>query len=147
MGPFFVLAHADFRNTQYLGSSTSPDVSIALAQAGSLQIELIQQHDDEPSPYGGSSGVGATVHHLGMVSRDLDADLDRYAGRGVPTVFRGELGTARFAYLDTRPSIGCMTELVEPDPTMRGLFDTMNREAANWDGANPIRYVDPGRTP
>jgi methylmalonyl-CoA/ethylmalonyl-CoA epimerase len=48
-GPFFVNAHAGVENTRYRGEPMAIDFSGALAQAGPMQIELIQQHSDTPS--------------------------------------------------------------------------------------------------
>ena len=49
VGPFYYLEHVIIENFQYNGAPTSADMSVALANSGSLQIELIQQRNDEPS--------------------------------------------------------------------------------------------------
>ena len=52
VGPFFIKRRITFSNFIYRGKpSASPSVSIALANSGYVQIELIQQHDDAPSIY------------------------------------------------------------------------------------------------
>ena len=52
IGPFFIKRQITFSQYCYRGSQgPSPSVSIALSNSGSLQIELIQQHDDIPSIY------------------------------------------------------------------------------------------------
>lgn len=52
IGPFFIKRKITFSNYIYRGEkSISPTVSIALANSGHLQVELIQQHDDVPSIY------------------------------------------------------------------------------------------------
>lgn len=52
IGPFFIKRKITFSHYIYRGkASASPVVSIALANSGFLQIELIQQHDDVPSIY------------------------------------------------------------------------------------------------
>lgn len=52
VGPFFIKRKIEFSNFIYRGkSSKSPVISIALANSGFVQIELIQQHDDTPSIY------------------------------------------------------------------------------------------------
>lgn len=52
IGPFFIKRDITFIDYKYRGApATSPRISIALANSGQLQIELIAQHDDTPSIY------------------------------------------------------------------------------------------------
>lgn len=52
VGPFFVKRKIEFADYIYRGKvSKSPRISIALANSGYIQIELIEQHDDAPSIY------------------------------------------------------------------------------------------------
>ncbi|MES2824892.1 MAG: VOC family protein [Pseudomonadota bacterium] len=52
VGPFFIKRKIEFSNYIYRGQSTkSPQISIALANSGFIQIELIEQHDNTPSIY------------------------------------------------------------------------------------------------
>ncbi len=46
VGPWFYTAHAPIQDFMYRGTRSDPDVAIALANSGPLQIELIQQHND-----------------------------------------------------------------------------------------------------
>lgn len=50
IGPFFIKRSITFNDFLYRGNQCpSPITSIALANSGYIQIELIQQHDDTPS--------------------------------------------------------------------------------------------------
>ena len=52
IGPFFIKRAISFDHFVYRGTpSPSPTVSIALANSGYIQIELIQQHDQNNSIY------------------------------------------------------------------------------------------------
>ena len=52
IGPFFIKREIQFKDYEYRGKKGfSPTVSIALANSGFLQIELIAQHDDVASIY------------------------------------------------------------------------------------------------
>ncbi|MGI9246788.1 MAG: VOC family protein, partial [Steroidobacteraceae bacterium] len=51
VGPFMVLRHCQVTNLLHRGRPTTCDFDVAIAQSGTLQIELIQQHDDLPSVY------------------------------------------------------------------------------------------------
>ncbi len=62
VGPFFYLERAPIENFRYYGERSEMVASIALANSGPLQIELIQQRNDAPSMYrdflaGGHEGL------------------------------------------------------------------------------------------
>ena len=48
IGPWFYIEHLPVTDFQYKGQPSPVDVSIALANSGPLQAELIQQHNDAP---------------------------------------------------------------------------------------------------
>ena len=51
VGPFYLFEHCPLRNQRYRGNPSNVDVTLALGNSGALQIELIVQHNDEPSVY------------------------------------------------------------------------------------------------
>lgn len=52
IGPFFIKREIQFEDFFYRGKAAqSPTTSIALANSGFIQIELVQQHCDTPSIY------------------------------------------------------------------------------------------------
>src|SRR5919108_4546265 len=51
VGPWFYIDHLPVADFQYKGQPSAVDVSLALANSGPLQIELIQQRNDAPSLY------------------------------------------------------------------------------------------------
>ena len=51
IGPFFYFERVPIDDFRYRGSPSPLEASIALANSGSLQIELIQQRNDAPSMY------------------------------------------------------------------------------------------------
>src|SRR6516225_2608855 len=70
VGPFHVLP---VMNTacSYRGTPSSMKLQVAVAQAGPVQIELIQQHDDSPSIMREAVGEGRSVfHQLCTVTKD-----------------------------------------------------------------------------
>ena len=142
VGPFFVASHARAENVLYRGSTIELDTSVALTQAGVMQIELIQQHNDGPSAYRDSVPAGQdAMHHMGAITDDFDAELARYRQAGVAVPYEVTFGGIRVAYFDTRPAIGCMTELVERHPAYEGLSAMIAEAAADWDGTDPIRQI------
>ena len=51
VGPWFYIEQLPVPDFQYKGQPSPVDVSLALANSGTLQIELIQQRNDAPSMY------------------------------------------------------------------------------------------------
>jgi len=51
VGPWFYIDHLPVADFQYKGQPSPVDISLALANSGTLQIELIQQRNDAPSLY------------------------------------------------------------------------------------------------
>jgi hypothetical protein len=142
VGPFYVVRHAQISDYQYRGTPAELDFSVAMAQAGAIQIELIQQHDGRPSHYRDSYAPGESgFHHMCRFTADIDTDIAALGAMGSAVACRARSGDMRFAYVDTRHTIGCMTELIEDRASIRGLFDLVARGAEDWDGRDPIREV------
>ncbi len=140
VGPFFVVERVEFAELRYRGESTSIDMSVAIAYAGELQIELVQQHDDTPSIYTDFLGSNAPgLQHVGALTDDLDRALDANALRSKIVQDGITAAGQRFAYVDTVLHNGTMLEIVETDAGMLKAFDYMKNAARNWDGKEPIR--------
>jgi hypothetical protein len=141
-GPFYVFRHAQVQDFHYRGSPAELDFSVALAQAGPIQIEFIQQHDDRPSQYRDSFGPGQSgFHHMCRYTNDFDADLANLADKGIAVAGQGVSGDMKFAYVDTRPTLGFMTEIIEDRASIRDLFEMVSSAAIGWDGRDPIRTL------
>ena len=142
VGPFFTLRHFAASNIRYRGRPGTMDVSLAVAQSDGIQVELIQQHCDSPSPYREVYAPGQEgFHHLAHIVPDLDAAVAHYAARGIEVVISAEVGAIRYAYVDTRATLGQMTELVGDHPDVRGLFKVVADAAVGWDGRDPVRAL------
>lgn len=143
IGPFFVGAHigAMITDTTYRGRPTDIDISAAIAYSGSIQIELIQQHGDAPSPYREVYPVGeGGIHHMQAFVEDVDARCRVYEKHGFEVVMTGAVGgLTPVAYVDTRPLTGCMTELMSWEGPAVHMFDALVAVADKWDGADPVR--------
>ena len=126
---------------RYRAAPTTVDVSIAMAFTGSMCVELIQQHDDQPSVYLESiSTSGYGFHHCGIGTRNFDSLLAKYVALGHEAVFTDrEPGGARIAYLSSADSLSGMTELIELTEGVEAMFERFRRAAVNWDGEDPLR--------
>lgn len=140
-GPFFVNPHAVVDRARYRGGPAGHDYTVALAQSGDTQIELIVQHDAIPSIYNeaGDPGPAGTFHHMACFVADAEAEFARYAAMGAPLAFDGWFGTMRMGYVDTRAQIGCMIELLQHDAAVERIFDHVRQASIGWDGADPVR--------
>ena len=140
-GPFFALRRITIEDFEYRGvRGHAHDISVAMAQAGPVMIELIQQHNDEPSAYRDSFPEGSSgLHHLCSFTQDFDGELERLRLGGYPVAHRGRFGDIRLAYVDTREALGFMIEYVDDSAEIRAMYATVAAAAVDWDGTNPIR--------
>jgi hypothetical protein len=140
IGPFYLLTHIPVEETRYRGEPATIDFSVAIAQAGDLQIELVSQQSSGPSAYRDLIAAGKSgFHHFALYCMDYDADFESYVAQGFRPAFEGKFAGKRFCYVDTSAAIGCMVELVEDSPVQREFFGKIADAARNWDGRHPIR--------
>ena len=151
IGPFFRLDHARPDNYRYAGvlQEEGPDLTIALAYSGDLQIELIQQNDDTPSLYKEFlTEADAGLHHWCFFTNSYSADYQCAIDRGLSIGHEGSFGDdTRFAYFRTDPRVGTMCELAELAPATSGLFDALRKAARDWDGKNALFGNADGSSP
>src|SRR5690349_11330947 len=115
VGPFFALPNSTFQSHRYKGQESSPEIRIALANSGDLQIELIQQVNAAPSPYVDFLKDGKPgLHHLSVWSRNYDADVARYDAMGLTRLSEGKLNDGPgFIYYDTGYHDGSVMEVLD----------------------------------
>jgi methylmalonyl-CoA/ethylmalonyl-CoA epimerase len=143
IGPFFEARHNDaFTKMLYRGEPSRLDIRMAITYVNGIQFELIQPMSTEPNCYNDVYAKGEEgFHHMCCWSHDLEGDIAYYAGLGCDAVNIGELGgTTKFAYIDTRPLLGCMMELMQYDAGLSAYFEFIHTEVKNWDGiTDPVR--------
>jgi catechol 2,3-dioxygenase-like lactoylglutathione lyase family enzyme len=143
LGPFFVGTHVGgmFTELNHRGVPAEVDISCAIAQAGPVQIELIKQHGSAPSPYRDVFAEGESgLHHICSLVDDVEAECRKYESLGFEIVLTGTVGgQTPVAYADTRPMIGCMTELMGRQGLAAQMFVAAAKAAADWDGTDPVR--------
>jgi len=141
VGPWFYNPHVPISNYTYEGQAYEPHNSVALANSGAVQVELIQTRNDVPSMYRDFLLQGRTgLQHVAYWTQDYDADLDRLLAQGFRPVMGGEVGeNGRFVYFDTEYHPGTVIELSEVAGPKGKLFDMIRAAADGWDGSDPIR--------
>ena len=148
VGPFHVIRPRP-RTYEYRSRSATIHMQYAVAQAGPIQIELIQQLCDSPSVYRDLfPRGGAGVHHICTVTRRYDARLRHYTQLGYVAAESQNAGR-RVAYIDTSADFGLMTELVEASAEFTSLLAAISAAGQSWTGEDPIRILtrDGYRTP
>ena len=143
VGPFYLLEHVAFGPAWLRGAPLRFDISVAIAQWGEVQVELIVQHDAAPSIYTefiAAHGYG--LQHVGVLTEDLDAQTARLRALGVePVQWGATVAGMRFAYLNSDQHPGGMIELIERGPALDAFFAKVRAAARDWDGTRPLRKV------
>ncbi len=142
VGPWYYNPRVPIRNYHYRGERHEPHNSVALANAGSLQIELLQPRNDVPSMYRDFLRAGHQgVQHVAYWTEAFDADLARAQAAGFTVCMGGEVGeNGRFVYFEDRSSLpGTTIELSEVAGPKGRLFKLIREAAAGWDGSDPVR--------
>lgn len=148
VGPWFYKENVGSTEFSYYGKpSRIPKVSIALANSGDLQIELVQQRDDAPSLYLDTlarNGEGAqhlaywTEHRFEEICAQLKAlgYIEGHAGR---------MGTTRgpYAYFVHPDVPSLMIEVSDSSGGKTAYFKQVREAALDWDGKDPIRRIGP----
>lgn len=143
MGPWFYADAYDVQDAVYHGQPTDMRMGLALAFSGHMCFELIQMLDDKPSVYRDIvSKRGYGFHHLGMATRDYEADVARYRAMGYEVAFGGRTKRGiRFAYLDTSDHLPGMLELIEFNEHQDRFYGGIHQASLGWDGSDPFRRI------
>lgn len=135
VGPFLVNRHISIVDPLYRGAPGSVDFSTAIAQAGPVQVELVEQHDRNPSCYRDSVPEGEEgLHHVAVMPDDYEAEVRRYTQQGFVIASSGSFAGVRFCYVDCRSALGHMVEILESGRAISKFFAAIRKAADDWDG-------------
>lgn len=142
IGPWYYNPKVPIENYTFRGERHEPHNSVALANSGGLQLELLQTRNDVPSMYREFKEAGLTgVQHVAYWTESFDEDLARAEARGYRVCMGGEVGVdGRFVYFETdlrHP--GTVIELSEVAGPKGRLFKLIREAAVGWDGSDPVR--------
>jgi hypothetical protein len=144
VGPWFTMREFPQQNGDYRGRLCEPVLTIAFANSGPLQLELIQQHDDGPSIYREFLDAGREgFHHLAWWTEDFPATMKAAEAAGWPVAQSGDgNGVAHFAYFELDGATSTVVELMELNDATRFLATTVAEGASAWDGVtDPVRSL------
>jgi hypothetical protein len=146
VGPFFYLQGHSSGGATYRGAPTDMRISLAFAQSGPMQIELVQQLNDAPSLFRSFLDAGGEgLQHLAFWTLSFDEDMARYRDAGYAVVQTGGLGGSnnRNAFLDSGDN-DLAIEISEISGTKGAFFRQIAEAADGWDGSDPIRKITAG---
>lgn len=146
VGPWYYKEEVVSTEFRYHGQpSPLPQLSIALANSGELQIELVQQRNDVPSLYRDTlARNGEVAQHLAYWTRDhFDAYCAQLLERGYVEGHAGRMGAqrGRYAYFVHADHPSAMVEISESTGGKAEYFEEIRLASLGWDGSEPIRRV------
>jgi hypothetical protein len=150
VGPFHIMPRVQ-TSCRYRGTDSQVDIQIAVAQAGPVQIELIEDHTDGPSIFRdlrnthGPSGF----HQICTVTRRYDEAIAHYGSQGYELAYESPSPGQRVAFFDTVEDFGFFAEVVEEKASFQANLSKISLICADWDGTDPLRILtrDGYRTP
>jgi len=141
VGPFHVLPPVEVSCT-YRGTESALDMQIAVAQAGPVQIELIEQRCDRPSVFRDLFAKAESgFHQLCTVTPDYEGKKAHFVQLGYELASEIVANGSRLSYFDTVRDFGFFTEVVEETPEFLHQLGAISRTCAEWDGTDPVRLL------
>ncbi len=143
VGPWFLLPSFGAPDHIYRGRPNTANVAIAMSFAGSMNIELLQPLDDEPSVYKETvDKVGYGFHHFGVAidGDEIEAEVERRIAKGEVLAHRAPVPTGgRVAYFEGGAGAPGFVELIPATAGMDAGFTAFWQQTRDWDGKDPIR--------
>jgi hypothetical protein len=147
VGPWFVFTTVETDYYRHRGVDSPMEMSVALANSGDLQIELIQQTNDAPSLYKEFLDSGREgFQHVSYWTTDYDGLYEKALANGFTVGHEGCIGgeQGRFAYFENAaaPQTDTLIEISDVSGPKGMFFAHVREVAADWDGSEPIRRLN-----
>lgn len=141
VGPWFYAEKLPLTSFVYRGARNDDmHISVALANSGDMQVELIQQRCDGASMYRDFLAAGHEgMQHWSSWPTDYDAKLEAALAAGYKIGQEGDSARGRFVYLWNEGHPGTVIEMAELTDARARIFGAIREAAVGWDGADPIR--------
>jgi hypothetical protein len=143
IGPWYLIGPFEPPKGRYRGNPTKARFSLALAYTGQLMVELIQQHDQQPSVFQETlKARGAHgFHHWAVGARDFEKTTAHYRSLGYQEAFSDTAPAplnCRVIYFDTGRDLPGMLEVIEINAAAEDLYRQMYEAARQWNGKDHI---------
>jgi hypothetical protein len=140
VGPWYVLRN--LKTTMvYNGVFIEPEISIALANCGDLQFEIVEQHNEVDSLYTRALAATSEMHvqHVGVWAADFDAVRNGALEKGwVPILETVPIGSGSCFVAHSSEPMVCI-EISDCSGNKSWVREAIRNSARGWDGADPIR--------
>lgn len=142
IGPWFVSENRAIPNAAYRGETVDVHMSVALANSGSIQMEIIAPVGPGKSMY--QEWVAAhpsdlLVQHLSSQPENYDQAHGEARSKGYEIAMEGVSPQGRIVYFQHPDRPEFTFELAEMTQSRRRTFDAIRAAAEGWDGTDPIR--------
>ena len=141
VGPWFYFEHVKVDYFRHRGRASDVQLSIALANSGDLQIELIQQRNSAPSMYREFLDAGHEgLQHVAFWTASYQVLYDQALADGYKVGHEGQIGgeQGRFAYFDSKAHPGTVIEISDISGPKGKFFEFVRESALSWDGKEAI---------
>jgi len=112
IGPFKIM-EPDYRDLTFHGKVGKFKIRLGLAQAGSIQIELMQPLYGETIYNEFAERKGYGLHHLGIRTVNMERSMQEMEAMGFHVIQSGNREGVKWAYLSTEEQTGVVFELLE----------------------------------
>ena len=143
VGPWFYFEHSAYQTFVYNGRNYNDiQISVAFANSGDIQLELIHQRCNTPSMYQEFLAAGHEgMQHWSSWPENYDELYKRALEHGYTVCQEGTHARGPFVYFRNEGTPGTAIEMAELSPGRRRFFDMVREAAAYWDGRDPIRRM------
>jgi hypothetical protein len=139
VAPWMVVRDLPMQGCIYRGELSEPVISLALSNAGDMQVELIQQLDDTPSIYKEFlDSTGGGFNQVAYWVEDFDQVRGDALASGWTEVWSGDSGGTRFAYYEHPQSPVTIVEVMELGAASAPMGEMIRQAAAAWEPGQPI---------
>jgi hypothetical protein len=140
VGPWFYAEQLPLTKFRYKGQVYDIKMSVALANSGDVQLELIQQRCESPSLYRDFLAARHEgMQHWSSWPEDYQQKRAWALANGWQIGQEGDTPRGPFIYFLNEGYPGTVVEMAEATPTRMRIFDAVREAALGWDGSNPIR--------
>lgn len=144
IGPWFVTDRVPVKDVTYRGLPLELEMTVALANSGTLQIELVQQTSSQASIYTewlDRHPRGDVVHHFSSWTERYDEVYGNALRLGYEAIQEGRSDHGKFVYFQHPENLGFIYEVAELTTPRRRTFGQVADAAQNWDGRDPVRII------
>ncbi|HZP10905.1 MAG TPA: VOC family protein [Nevskiaceae bacterium] len=143
VGPWTIMRNVPL-HAVYEGKPSVPVIDLALSYRGDVQIELIQQTNDAPSPYRDPiARKQFGLHHIAFLSDEINDAVKRGEDAGLKLVFDINMNGGRYVYFASPvPGERTFIEVLQATPQIRQMFEIGVPAARGWNGSGKPVVID-----